>query len=79
MDSNYGIFSKGNYVKITIKKIKYKHFKNFKPELPIILCRINPAEDIFGYLKIKLKKHRWYGNILKTNDPLIFSIGWRRY
>ena len=64
---------------MVVKNIKYRHFRNFHPEIPLILCRVNPAEDNFGFLKLRLKKHRWYGNILKTYDPLIFSIGWRRY
>jgi ribosome biogenesis protein BMS1 len=30
-------------------------------------------------LRLRLKKHRWHPRILKTNDPLVFSIGWRRF
>lgn len=79
IDSYLGLYKKGSYVKMDIKNIKYKHVKNFNAETPLVICRISPGEDNFGFLKVKVKKHRWYNTVLKSNDPLIFSIGWRRY
>jgi ribosome biogenesis protein BMS1 len=50
-----------------------------KPTIPLILARVNLGEDSKCYLKVRFKRHRWYNNLMKSNDPIIVSSGWRRY
>ncbi len=50
-----------------------------KGDMPVILTRINLGEDTKGFIKVRLKRHRWYSNLLKSGDPIIVSSGWRRY
>jgi ribosome biogenesis protein BMS1 len=50
-----------------------------EPERIVTLCSVSKQEDNVGYMRIKIRKHRWYPHVIKNKDPLIFSIGWRRF
>ena len=79
--SKYNIYEYGSYIRIDIKKIKQKYINHFSPNHPIIISSLSlqEQESRMGFLKIKFLKHLWYPKILKTNDPIILSIGWRRF
>lgn len=49
------------------------------PEYPVILCSLRHQELAYSYIRVKIKKHRWYPHILKNKDPIIFSMGWRKF
>lgn len=68
----------GQYVKITIDKVPYELLEYFNPMYPIVLGSLG-SDCQFGLIHVRLKKHRWHPKILKTNEPLIFSVGWRRF
>ncbi|KAI6083132.1 DUF663-domain-containing protein [Hypoxylon rubiginosum] len=72
-------YKAGSYAKIVIDKIPAEFVNNFNARMPIIVGGVLPTEDRFGYVQVRIKRHRWHKKILKTNDPLIFSLGWRRF
>ncbi|KAL3286904.1 hypothetical protein HHI36_001390 [Cryptolaemus montrouzieri] len=72
-------FRPGMYVRIEIENIPSEFITNFDPTYPIVIGSLNIGEENIGYVNVKVKKHRWYKKILKTSDPLIISLGWRRF
>ncbi|RFU30337.1 hypothetical protein B7463_g6014, partial [Scytalidium lignicola] len=69
----------GEYAKIVIEGVPAEFVTRFNPRMPIIVGGLSPTEDRFGFVQVRIKRHRWHKKILKTNDPLIFSLGWRRF
>ncbi|PNS17055.1 Ribosome bioproteinsis protein bms1 [Sphaceloma murrayae] len=72
-------YKAGTYVKITLDKVPCEFSTKFDPRNPILIGGLTPTEERFGYVQIRIKRHRWHKKILKTNDPLVFSLGWRRF
>ncbi|KPI43237.1 Ribosome biogenesis protein bms1 [Cyphellophora attinorum] len=72
-------FKAGTYARIVLDNVPYEFARSFNPRYPVIIGGLAPTEDRFGFVQIRIKRHRWHKKILKTNDPLIFSLGWRRF
>ncbi|KAL8645270.1 MAG: hypothetical protein Q9226_007375, partial [Calogaya cf. arnoldii] len=83
MDANARLGVEGHkagiYARIVLENVPYEFASTFNPRFPILVGGLAPTEDRFGFVQVRIKRHRWHKKILKTNDPLIFSLGWRRF
>ncbi len=75
----YEGFRQGLYVRMHLKAVPVEFLNNFDASRPVICGGLLPSETAMGYLNARVKRHRWHKRVLKSTDPLIFSIGWRRY
>ena len=78
LGEKFGHFKIGCYMRIEIKVDK-SISRKIEPEYPVVLCSLKQHELNFAYLRVKIKKHRWYPHVLKTKDPIVFSVGWRKF
>lgn len=69
----------GLYVRLGFRNVPCEFVDNFDATYPILIGGLNMSEENIGYVNCKVKKHRWYKKLLKTTDPLIVSLGWRRF
>ena len=69
----------GTYARIVLESVPHEFSSNFNPRNPVLIGGLSPTEDRYGFVQVRIKRHRWHKKILKTNDPLIFSLGWRRF
>jgi len=72
-------YKAGTYARIILSDVPYEFCTSFNPRYPVIVGGLTATEDRFGFVQVRIKRHRWHKKILKTNDPLIFSLGWRRF
>ena len=78
LTEDYGYYKLGHFVRIDVK-LKTEHIRKFNSSSIIVLANVDIQEQALTYMKIKLEKHLYYPKVIKSNDPIIYSIGWRRF
>ena len=69
----------GKYAKLVLEGVPAEFASRFDARTPVVVGGLSATEDRWGFVQVRIKRHRWHKKILKTNDPLIFSLGWRRF
>jgi ribosome biogenesis protein BMS1 len=69
----------GTYVRLRVASVPAAFVAGFSPATPLLVGGVLPTEEGTSLIRARLKRHRWHARILKTNDPLVFSLGWRRF
>jgi ribosome biogenesis protein BMS1 len=69
----------GAYVRLVFEELPCEFVENFDPVYPVLIGGLLSHEERFGFSNVNIKRHRWHKKILKTNDPLVISLGWRRF
>lgn len=69
----------GMYVRVEIETVPHELITHLDPTYPLIIGGLLHGEENIGYVQTRVKKHRWYPKILKSKNPLILSVGWRRF
>lgn len=72
-------YRQGLYCRLKIEGVPASFLSSFDPKMPLVVGGLTPQETTNGLIRCRIKKHRWHKKILKCKDPLIFSIGWRRF
>ncbi|KAL3312277.1 Glycoside hydrolase 2 (Mannanase, beta-galactosidase) [Cichlidogyrus casuarinus] len=69
----------GSYVKLKIEGVPHEFITNLDPRKPLVVGGLARCEESMGFLHARFLTHRWSHRILKSNDPITLSVGWRRY
>lgn len=72
-------FRTGTYLRLEVHDVPFEMVEYFDPCHPVLVGGLGLGEESIGYMQTRFKRHRWHKKVLKTRDPIIVSIGWRRY
>lgn len=69
----------GCYVRMEVHEVPMEFVKYFDPNKPVIFGGLTHADDEgMTFVRTRVRRHRFMRGVLKSSDPVVFSIGWRR-
>ncbi|KAK4538379.1 hypothetical protein CDCA_CDCA17G4404 [Cyanidium caldarium] len=70
----------GTYVRLVLRGVPAEFTRHYDPRRLVVLGALPaPLEQTLSFMRVRLLRHRWFRKVLKNRDPLIFSVGWRRF
>lgn len=61
----------GKYAKIVIEGVPAEFVNRFQARLPIIMGGLSATEDRFGFVQVRIKRHRWHKKIRKCSTKYV--------
>jgi len=69
----------GTFARIRLVGVPAVCVAELRREKPLILGGLMAGEGGLGMVQARVKRHRWHPKLLKSNDALLLSVGWRRF
>ncbi|KAI3926366.1 hypothetical protein MKW92_049093 [Papaver armeniacum] len=69
----------GSYLMLKVCSVPSEMVNYHDPCRPILIGGISPAENFNGSISARFERHGLHTKSLKAGDPIIVSVGWRRY
>ncbi|BHF64457.1 Glycoside hydrolase 2 (Mannanase, beta-galactosidase) [Sparganum proliferum] len=69
----------GAYVRLEISGVPCQFAENFDARQPLVIGSVAKGEEAMSFIHARFQNHRWLKRVLKSNDPITVSLGWRRY
>jgi ribosome biogenesis protein BMS1 len=59
----------GKYAKMVIEGVPAEFVNRFQARMPIVVGGLSATEDRFGFVQVRIKRHRWHKKIRKFGLP----------
>lgn len=73
-------FLPGHYIRLELQDVPVEFVKHFDGKYPVVLGGLKQGDDEGKtFIRGRIRRHRFKRGVLKSSDPIVMSIGWRRF